>query len=86
MRKKSSERGNQSHVNKRYSDVALGIRMPSLQHNVPVEFIRLADRIGIAPERFAELLCSTAVEINPDGLTIIGKLSEDVQNVTSFLC
>lgn len=54
--------------------------MPSIKHDVPNEFIRLADRIGITPERFAELLCATAVEINPDALVIIAKLSEDAEN------
>lgn len=55
--------------------------MPSIKHDVPNEFIRLAERIGISPERFAELLCATAVEINPHSVTIIARLSDEAERV-----
>ena len=52
-----------------------------IEHDVPDGFFALAVKFNLTPERLAELLCSTLVEINPDSLTIIGRVSRDVENV-----
>lgn len=89
MHKNSSRGWGRPAVNNRTNDVTLGAatpRMPSLEHKVSEEFLGLAEKFGMEPERLASLICDTFVAAKPEMLTIIARFAEDAaETVHPFL-
>lgn len=50
-----------------------GARMTRLEHNVSDEFMALAGKFHVKPDRLAKICCDTLVEAKPEMLTIVAR-------------
>lgn len=57
--------------------------MKRLAHPVSDEFLKLADKFHIAPDRLASICCDTLVAAKPEMLTIISRFAHDVAATTT---
>lgn len=54
-----------------------GPPMTLLEHKVSDEFVELAEKFHVPPDRLAKICCDNLVAAKPDMLTIIARFSHD---------